>query len=413
MERARGTMTVIDETDDVLPDSQTAKVFYSKYEPKEVLGRGVSSTVRRCVDKETGTEYAVKIIDISEADHGSDIKESTHREVEVLRMVQGHPYVIELHDVFESATHIFLVFELLRQGELFDYLTTVVTLSEKKTKHIMKQLFEALLHVHDKSVVHRDVKPENILLDDNLDIKLTDFGFARILRPGEELYDLVGTPGYLAPELLRANMIETAPGYRFEVDTWACGVVMYTLLVGCPPFWHRKQMVMLRNIMEGKFTFGSPEWDDVTDAPKDLISRLLTVDPARRITVREALQHPFFHRVTDFPPCPAAPPDLEEAPTVEARERPFSGRRMFKLAINSVRAAVRIQRLKYTPEALSVSVAIMDPYRIKALRKVIDACAFRVYGHWVKKAEGQNRAMLFENLPKTDLRRAAPVLVTS
>ncbi|XP_043216034.1 phosphorylase b kinase gamma catalytic chain, skeletal muscle/heart isoform-like isoform X6 [Amphibalanus amphitrite] len=394
MERARGTMTVIDETDDVLPDSQTAKVFYSKYEPKEVLGRGVSSTVRRCVDKETGTEYAVKIIDISEADHGSDIKESTHREVEVLRMVQGHPYVIELHDVFESATHIFLVFELLRQGELFDYLTTVVTLSEKKTKHIMKQLFEALLHVHDKSVVHRDVKPENILLDDNLDIKLTDFGFARILRPGEELYDLVGTPGYLAPELLRANMIETAPGYRFEVDTWACGVVMYTLLVGCPPFWHRKQMVMLRNIMEGKFTFGSPEWDDVTDAPKDLISRLLTVDPARRITVREALQHPFFHRVT-------------------ARERPFSGRRMFKLAINSVRAAVRIQRLKYTPEALSVSVAIMDPYRIKALRKVIDACAFRVYGHWVKKAEGQNRAMLFENLPKTDLRRAAPVLVTS
>ncbi|XP_043216019.1 phosphorylase b kinase gamma catalytic chain, skeletal muscle/heart isoform-like isoform X3 [Amphibalanus amphitrite] len=406
-------MTVIDETDDVLPDSQTAKVFYSKYEPKEVLGRGVSSTVRRCVDKETGTEYAVKIIDISEADHGSDIKESTHREVEVLRMVQGHPYVIELHDVFESATHIFLVFELLRQGELFDYLTTVVTLSEKKTKHIMKQLFEALLHVHDKSVVHRDVKPENILLDDNLDIKLTDFGFARILRPGEELYDLVGTPGYLAPELLRANMIETAPGYRFEVDTWACGVVMYTLLVGCPPFWHRKQMVMLRNIMEGKFTFGSPEWDDVTDAPKDLISRLLTVDPARRITVREALQHPFFHRVTDFPPCPAAPPDLEEAPTVEARERPFSGRRMFKLAINSVRAAVRIQRLKYTPEALSVSVAIMDPYRIKALRKVIDACAFRVYGHWVKKAEGQNRAMLFENLPKTDLRRAAPVLVTS
>ncbi|XP_037091958.1 phosphorylase b kinase gamma catalytic chain, skeletal muscle/heart isoform-like isoform X4 [Pollicipes pollicipes] len=383
-------MTVMDDSDDVLPDAQSAKVFYGKYEPKEVLGRGVSSTVRRCVDKESGVEYAVKIIDISEADHGSDIKESTHREIEVLRMVQGHPYVIELHDVFESETHIFLVFELLRQGELFDYLTTVVTLSEKKTKHIMKQLLEALLHVHDKSVVHRDVKPENILLDDNLDIKLTDFGFARILRPGEELYDLVGTPGYLAPELLRANMVETAPGYRFEVDTWACGVVMYTLLVGCPPFWHRKQMVMLRNIMEGKYTFGSPEWDDVTDAPKDLIGRLLTVDPARRITVREALAHPFFHRVT-------------------ARERPFSGRRTFRLAINCVRAAVRIQRLKFTPEALSVSVAVLDPYRLKSLRKIIDACAFRVYGHWVKKAEGQNRAMLFENIPRTDLRRTALV----
>jgi len=166
---------------------------------------------------------------------------------------------------------------------------------------------------------------------------------------------------------------------------------MYTLLVGCPPFWHRKQMVMLRNIMEAKFTFGSPEWDDVTDAPKDLIRRLLVVDPARRITVREALQHPFFHRVT-------------------AGERPFSGRRMFKLAINCVRAAVRIQRLKFTPEALPVSVIIMDPYRLKAIRKVIDACAFRVYGHWVKKAEGQNRAMLFENAPKADLMRANQTL---
>ncbi|XP_037091954.1 phosphorylase b kinase gamma catalytic chain, skeletal muscle/heart isoform-like isoform X2 [Pollicipes pollicipes] len=403
-------MTVMDDSDDVLPDAQSAKVFYGKYEPKEVLGRGVSSTVRRCVDKESGVEYAVKIIDISEADHGSDIKESTHREIEVLRMVQGHPYVIELHDVFESETHIFLVFELLRQGELFDYLTTVVTLSEKKTKHIMKQLLEALLHVHDKSVVHRDVKPENILLDDNLDIKLTDFGFARILRPGEELYDLVGTPGYLAPELLRANMVETAPGYRFEVDTWACGVVMYTLLVGCPPFWHRKQMVMLRNIMEGKYTFGSPEWDDVTDAPKDLIGRLLTVDPARRITVREALAHPFFHRVTDFPSCVIVPPEaVKELPPRQARERPFSGRRTFRLAINCVRAAVRIQRLKFTPEALSVSVAVLDPYRLKSLRKIIDACAFRVYGHWVKKAEGQNRAMLFENIPRTDLRRTALV----
>jgi len=300
------------EGDDALTDSISEKDFYVKYEPKEVLGMGVSSTVRRFVEKETGDEYAVKIIDISEAEHGSDIMESTHSEIQVLRMVQGHPYVIELHGVFESETHIFLVFELLRQGELFDYLTTVVTLSEKKTKHIMKQLFEALLHTHDKAVVHRDVKPENILLDDNLDIKLTDFGFARILRPGEELYDLVGTPGYLAPELLKANMQETAPGYRFEVDTWACGVVMYTLLVGCPPFWHRKQMVMLRNIMEAKFTFGSPEWDDVTDAPKDLIRRLLVLDPARRITVREALQHPFFHRVTDFPSIISVAPERAE-----------------------------------------------------------------------------------------------------
>lgn len=377
-----------DEIDDSLPDKDVAKDFYAKYEPKEVLGRGVSSIVRRCIEKETGQEFAAKIIDISgEADDqdGSAIREATRREVNILRMVAGHPYVVELHDVFESVTYIFLVFELCKNGELFDYLTNVVALSEKKTKQIMKQLFEAVEFVHNKGIVHRDLKPENILLDDNYNIKLTDFGFAQVLQPGEKLYDLCGTPGYMAPELLKASMYENADGYRKEVDMWACGVIMYTLLVGCPPFWHRKQMVMLRNIMEGSFSFNSPEWDDITDSPKDLISKLLVVDPLRRIAVREALQHEFFQILTHH-------------------ERAFDARKMFQFGILCVRAMVRIRRLKVTPEPLSVEVARVDPYRIKALRKVIDGCAFRVYGHWVKKVEAQNRAALFENRPKVDIR---------
>ena len=140
---------------------------------------------------------------------------------------------------------------------------------------IMKQLFEAVEDIHNKSIVHRDLKPENILLDDNLNIKLTDFGFARLISPQERLFDLCGTPGYLAPELLRASMYENAEGYGIEVDLWACGVIMYTLLVGFPPFWHRKQMIMLRNIMEGKYEFCSPEWDDITEEAKDLVSFVL------------------------------------------------------------------------------------------------------------------------------------------
>lgn len=120
--------------------------------------------------------------------------------------------------MFESNTFIFLVFELCKNGELFDYLTSVVTLSEKKTRYIMRQVFEGLQHVHTRGVVHRDLKPENILLDDNLNVKITDFGFAKKLANGEVLHDLCGTPGYLAPETLRCNMIEGAPGYSFEVD---------------------------------------------------------------------------------------------------------------------------------------------------------------------------------------------------
>ncbi|CAL8115824.1 unnamed protein product [Orchesella dallaii] len=375
-----------DEHDDVLPDQDAAKEFYAKYEPKEVLGRGISSTVRRCVEKETGREYAAKIIDLSNEDTNTQtVRESTLSEVHILRLVAGHPYIIELHDVFESNTFIFLVFELCRNGELFDYLTNVVTLSEKKTRYIMKQLFEALDYVHSKSIVHRDLKPENILLDDNFNIKLTDFGFAKVLQPEEKLYEVCGTPGYLAPELLKAAMYDDAPGYCQSVDVWACGVIMYTLLVGCPPFWHRKQMVMLRNIMEGKYSFSSPEWDGITDTPKDLIRKLLVVDASQRITVKEALRHEFFQ-------------------VVHCEIKPFDARKSFRFAILCVRCAVRIQRLKNTPEPLSLSSAVVDPYRIKAFRKVVDNCAFRVYGHWVKKGDCQNRAALFENVPKTELK---------
>lgn len=143
---------------DDLPDKHVARDFYAKYEPKEVLGRGVSSTVRRCIEKETGKEFAAKIIDVSadlEDSQGLTLRQATIREISILKLVAGHPYIIELYDVFESSTYIFLVFELCKNGELFDYLTSVVTLSEKKTKAIMKQLFEAVDLIHSKHVVHR------------------------------------------------------------------------------------------------------------------------------------------------------------------------------------------------------------------------------------------------------------------
>lgn len=144
---------------------------------------------------------------------------------------------VELQDVFESDAFIFLVFELCRHGELFDYLTSVVTLSEKKTRYIMRQIFEGVDYIHSRDIVHRDLKPENILLDDSLNVKITDFGFARHLADGQKLYgknsnwkfilissesllDLCGTPGYLAPETLKCNMFEDAAGYSKEVDMW-------------------------------------------------------------------------------------------------------------------------------------------------------------------------------------------------
>ncbi|XP_070506983.1 phosphorylase b kinase gamma catalytic chain, skeletal muscle/heart isoform isoform X3 [Chironomus tepperi] len=400
--------------DDTLPDKDAAKGFYAKYEPKEVLGRGISSVVRRCIDKETGKEYAAKIIDLGASEHNDSrqMLEATRQEINILRQVMGHPYIIELQDVFESDAFIFLVFELCRHGELFDYLTSVVTLSEKKTRYIMRQIFEGVDYIHARNIVHRDLKPENILLDDSLNVKITDFGFARHLNDGAKLYDLCGTPGYLAPETLKCNMFEDAPGYSKEVDMWACGVIMFTLLVGCPPFWHRKQMIMLRNIMEGKYSFMSPEWSDISEDPKDLIRKCLVVDPEKRINVREALKHPFFNTVLfeqDITPLKRTLSAKTRRYSrindlaVMRRQSQFNAKKKFQFAILTVRAMIRIQRLRYTPEPLDIEEALRDPYRVKVLRKVIDACAFRVYGHWVKKGEGQNRAALFENQPKVEL----------
>ncbi|XP_016967374.3 phosphorylase b kinase gamma catalytic chain, skeletal muscle/heart isoform isoform X1 [Drosophila biarmipes] len=536
-----------DEEDDLLPDKDAAKGFYAKYEPKEILGRGISSTVRRCIEKETGKEFAAKIIDLGATTEAGETNpyhmlEATRQEISILRQVMGHPYIIDLQDVFESDAFVFLVFELCPKGELFDYLTSVVTLSEKKTRTIMRQIFEGVEYIHAKNIVHRDLKPENILLDENHNVKITDFGFARQLQEGEKLTDLCGTPGYLAPETLKCNMFEGSPGYSQEVDIWACGVIMFTLLVGCPPFWHRKQMVMLRNIMEGKYSFTSPEWADISEDPKDLIRKCLVVDPAQRITVKEVLRHPFFNQMVLMgdrrpaaPPVAAAHPSgrhlllgtesssyrfgqlnsssgagylycapqssyssnrmrdgpLDDAaaschamstasasssaaaalassslasasshktltatvyyqqqpqqlqsqqshqqqqqqqqyppqqttqlagqlqpggdgkqavytpPPVQLRKQSrFNARKKFQFAILVIRAVIRIRRLRYTAEPLHVEEAIRDPYRVKVLRKVIDGCAFRVYGHWVKKGEGQNRAALFENTPRTEL----------
>nr|XP_014274376.1 phosphorylase b kinase gamma catalytic chain, skeletal muscle/heart isoform [Halyomorpha halys] len=398
-----------EEIEDTLPDKDAAKEFYAKYEPKEILGRGVSSTVRRCIEKETGLEFAAKIIDISV---DADLLAATREEMRILKLVAGHPYIIQLHDVFESSTFIFLVFELCPNGELFDYLTTVVTLSEKKTRCIMRQLLEAIQYVHSKRIVHRDLKPENILLDESNNIKVTDFGFAHVLEENQELTELCGTPGYLAPEVLKANMFSDAKGYGLEVDIWACGVIMYTLLVGCPPFWHRKQIVMLRNIMEGKYSFTSPEWADISQEAKDLIAKLLVVDPTKRLSVKEALSHPFFNVILwdqeVIPLKHSLAPYSKRLSIISQiayeNKTCFDARKKFKYSILCILAMVRFNRLIYIPKPISVAASIQDPYKIKTLRKVIDNCAFRIYGHWVKKGEGQNRAALFEMNPKTELR---------
>ncbi|KAM9305776.1 phosphorylase b kinase gamma catalytic chain, liver/testis isoform [Gastrophryne carolinensis] len=379
-------MTRDAESRDELPDWAGAKEFYQKYDPKEIIGRGLSSTVRRCIHRQTGREFAVKIIEVTperlSPEQLQEVRQSTAKEMEILQQVSHHPSIISLIDSYESLTFIFLVFDLMKRGELFDYLTEKVTLSEKETRCIMRSLLEAVTYLHANNIVHRDLKPENILMDDSLNIKLSDFGFSCVLRPPERLRELCGTPGYLAPEILKCSMEESHPGYGKEVDLWACGVIMFTLLAGSPPFWHRRQMLMLRMIMDGRFQFSSPEWDDRSATVKDLISRLLEVCPEKRLTAEQALQHAFFQNHQ------------------RGRGSKVTPRHRFRMAAWAALACVRILVRWRRARPVTREILAQDPYGVKGVRRLIDACAFRIYGHWVKKGERQNRAALFQNQPK-------------
>ncbi|XP_039276802.1 calcium/calmodulin-dependent protein kinase type II alpha chain isoform X18 [Nilaparvata lugens] len=327
--------------------------FSDNYDLKEELGKGAFSVVRRCVQKSTGLEFAAKIINTKKLS-ARDFQK-LEREARICRKLQ-HPNIVRLHDSIQEENFHYLVFDLVTGGELFEDIVAREFYSEADASHCIQQILESVNHCHTNGVVHRDLKPENLLLASKAKgaaVKLADFGLA-IEVQGEQhaWFGFAGTPGYLSPEVLKKEP------YGKPVDIWACGVILYILLVGYPPFWDEDQHRLYAQIKAGAYDYPSPEWDTVTPEAKNLINQMLTVNPSKRITASEALKHPWIcqrERVASI---------VHRQETVDCLKK-FNARRKLKGAILTTMLATRNFSSKYDVQGRSIITKKGDGSQVK------------------------------------------------
>ncbi|XP_013915958.1 PREDICTED: calcium/calmodulin-dependent protein kinase type II subunit gamma isoform X10 [Thamnophis sirtalis] len=299
----------------------TCTRFTDEYQLYEELGKGAFSVVRRCVKKTSSQEFAAKIINtkkLSARDH-----QKLEREARICRLLK-HPNIVRLHESISEEGFHYLVFDLVTGGELFEDIVAREYYSEADASHCIHQILESVNHIHQHDIVHRDLKPENLLLASKCKgaaVKLADFGLAIEVQGEQQAwFGFAGTPGYLSPEVLRKDP------YGKPVDIWACGVILYILLVGYPPFWDEDQHKLYQQIKAGAYDFPSPEWDTVTPEAKNLINQMLTINPAKRITADQALKHPWVCQRSTVASM------MHRQETVECL-RKFNARRKLKGAI--------------------------------------------------------------------------------
>uniref|UniRef100_A0A7S1UM27 Calmodulin n=1 Tax=Phaeomonas parva TaxID=124430 RepID=A0A7S1UM27_9STRA len=296
------------------------------YEVGKVLGTGAFSTVREGKDRRTGQLVALKIISASKLTASPRVEQTIRNEISIMRMVSQmeHNCLVKMYDLYEDETKIVLVLEHLAGGELFDRIVERGHYTESDASQLTAKLMGALKNCHEQGILHRDMKPENCIYDsrtDDANIKITDFGLALVddnsSFSNRLRQRLVGTPGYVAPEVL--DRFEYTPG----CDVWGIGVILYILLVGYPPFWAETQEALFAVIKRGQYEFHADAWDEISDEAKDLVSKMLTVDTTQRITSQGVLEHPWIVREQSHAPLAAT----------QQRMRRFNARRKFRAAV--------------------------------------------------------------------------------
>lgn len=254
------------------------------------IGRGAYGEVRKCQHKETKVQRAVKIINKNCLEEEEKNKMLT--EIDILRKMD-HPNILKLYEFFQDEKRYFLVTEICKGGELFDKISDESYFNEHDAANLMKQVLSAINYCHSRKIVHRDLKPENLLLDadvENPKIKIIDFGTSQQYDPTKKMTQKFGTPYYIAPEVLKKS-------YNEKCDLWSCGVILYILLCGYPPFNGANDKQIIEAVLKGKFTLDEPEWDGITNEAKDLVRQLLAYEPEKRASAQEALLHPWIQKM--------------------------------------------------------------------------------------------------------------------
>jgi len=309
--------------------------FGKQYKLGKELGQGAFSVVRVGTSMKDNSIYAVKIITKDKLTEEDEM--ALQDEIEILNSLE-HENVIRLYGVFDERKHYYLVTEMMNGGELFDRIVEKEFYNEKEARDVSKILFDAIAYCHSRNVAHRDLKPENLLLaekNENTQIKIADFGFAKVATSSNSLKTQCGTPNYVAPEILNGQL------YGTQVDNWSLGVILFTLLGGYLPFDAAQTRILYRNIRNGNYEFKKIFWKDVSNDAKNLIQRLLTVDAKKRITSEQALKHKWILKKSEKLEKSDLGANLEEF-------KKFNVKRKFRGAVKALIIAKKFESLGST-----------------------------------------------------------------
>ncbi|PKA50602.1 Calcium-dependent protein kinase 13 [Apostasia shenzhenica] len=289
-----------------------------KYVVDRELGRGEFGVTYLCMDRGSRELLACKSISKRKLRTAVDV-EDVRREVAIMRHLPRSPSIVSLREACEDDNAVHLVMELCEGGELFDRIVARGHYTERAAAAVTKTILEVVQLCHRHGVIHRDLKPENFLFankKENSPLKAIDFGLSIFFKPGERFSEIVGSPYYMAPEVLKRN-------YGPEIDIWSAGVILYILLCGVPPFWAETEQGVAQAILRGNIDFKREPWPNVSENAKDLVRLMLEPDPKRRLTAKQVLEHPWLQNAKKAPNVPLGD-------VVKSRLKQFSRMNRFK-----------------------------------------------------------------------------------